>query len=38
MVNTKPKPVKKLPNNFYLEPNYTNGEKESFNLSISYKI
>jgi hypothetical protein len=27
-----------LPNNIYLEPNYTNGEKESFNLSISYKI
>ena len=27
-----------LPNNFYLEPNYTNGEEGSFNLSISYKI
>ena len=27
-----------LPNNFYLEPNYTNGEEGSFNISISYKI
>ena len=27
-----------LPNNFYLEPNYTNEEEGSFNLSISYKI
>ena len=27
-----------LSNNFYLEPNYTNGEEGSFNLSISYKI
>ena len=27
-----------LPNKFYLEPNYTNGEEGSFNLSISYKI
>ena len=25
-------------NNFYLEPNYTNGEEGSFNISISYKI
>ena len=27
-----------LPNNFYLEPNYTKTEEGSFNLSISYKI
>ena len=27
-----------LPNNFYLEPNYTKAEEGSFNLSISYKI
>ena len=27
-----------LPNNFYLEPNYTKSEEGSFNLSISYKI
>ena len=27
-----------LPNNFYLEPNYTRSEEGSFNLSISYKI
>jgi len=27
-----------LPNNFYLEPNYTKAEEGSFNISISYKI
>ena len=27
-----------LPNNFYLEPNYTKSEEGSFNISISYKI
>ena len=27
-----------LPNNFYLEPNYTRSEEGSFNISISYKI
>jgi len=27
-----------LPNNFYLEPNYTKSEEGSFNISFSYKI